>query len=339
MADQDQFQDALSQGSAIAQSQAIDQQRSIPYRPEYNHITGKVTASILLQQISFRWHGHGRKPFYKFRAPCQHEKYREGDSWTEELGMSGPEFDTAIQTIGAKVTKGKSKHELLSKHLVIYWTDSDRMTWYQLNETLFYIAIYCAYYAPHTLDEGPISQLPGNLGKLNYLDNPGKPNYLGNAGKLNYIPSEMTAETSSENTSEQQRPASKPERAPPDDLNDDYARALREYEKLFGPLGGSLQYERFGDLWDEFPQRDIHAYARTEMYKAMMRDEKPVSPNLRYYAKCLQTGNQRNWHDQTKGGDKARAATGHDQGPDMSDPAIQEWLAKKRAGTLPYHNR
>ena len=100
---------------------------------------------------------------------------------------------------------------------------------------------------------------------------------------------------------------------------------------MFGVLGGALQYERFGDLWDEFPQPDIHEYARQEMYKAMMRDENPVSPNVRYYAKCLETGNQRNWIKAKKA--EARA---HDE-PDRNDPEIQKWLKMHKAGTLPYH--
>ena len=37
----------------------------IPYRKEFNRITGSVTASILLQQIIYRC-GHQNTPFYGF---------------------------------------------------------------------------------------------------------------------------------------------------------------------------------------------------------------------------------------------------------------------------------
>ena len=136
----------IAQGHAIALSQAQDQAKSIPYRPQYNRITGSVTASVVLQQINYWWHVKGRQPFYKFQSPCKHEKYREGDSWAEELGVGTTAFTNALKAIdAAKVTKGKSKTELHRGHLVIYWTDSNRMTWYQLNEDLFAYAIYLAY--------------------------------------------------------------------------------------------------------------------------------------------------------------------------------------------------
>lgn len=112
----------------------------IPYRPEYTKLTGRVTAAILLQQIVFYWESC-QKPFYKFRAPCTHPLYVEGDSWVECLGFSSAEFDTALKTIGSKVTTGTSKDELLAgkevTNLVIYWTDSGRVTYYELNVPLF----------------------------------------------------------------------------------------------------------------------------------------------------------------------------------------------------------
>ena len=172
--------DKIAQGRAIAQSQAQDQARSIPYRPQYNFITGKVTASILLQQINYWWHKNERKPFYKFRAPCKHDEYREGDSWTEELGMSKSEFDTALQAIGAKITKGVKKSELLKENIVIYWTDSNRLTWYQLNEALFYALLYLAYHEPDL------------LGKSGFRI------YLGKSGNPIYLYSETTTETTTE---------------------------------------------------------------------------------------------------------------------------------------------
>ncbi len=306
----------IVQGRAIAQAQAQDQSRSIPYRPQYNLITNKVTASILLQQISYWWHISNRKPFYKFRAPCEHEQYREGDSWTEELGISGGQFDTALKAIGKKVTQGTKKTALLKENLVVYWTDSGRVTWYQLNETLFYALLYIAYHEPETLGNLGFRNLTGNTSFRNFVDNTEAPNYL-------------YSETTSEITPEIIAAAAA-EKPKTETLND-YSQTLREYEKLFGGMGGALQYERFGDLWDEYPTLEAHEYARGEMYKAMMREDKPVSPNLRYYARCLETANQRNW----TGGDPPMNATQRrrkEQYPsaDPTDPAIKRWLEEER---------
>ena len=155
--------DLQDKGEIIARAHAIDQSHTIPYRPEYNLITGQVTASILLQQINYWWHIMKRCPFYKFRAPCKHEKYKEGDSWTEELKITVHEFDGALRIIGSKVIKGSNKAELTRTNLVLYWTDSNRMTWYQLNEKLFYTALYYAYYEPEVLAHTTIPILQNRI--------------------------------------------------------------------------------------------------------------------------------------------------------------------------------
>ena len=84
----------MSYSSMLANDQNI-----IPYRKELNAITGGVTATILLQQVSYWWKKSGSQPFYKFIQPCKHEKYHDGDSWTEELGFSRKEFLTAIKKL------------------------------------------------------------------------------------------------------------------------------------------------------------------------------------------------------------------------------------------------
>lgn len=113
----------------------------VPYRPNLNRVIGRVTSTILLQQIVFHWENNRHRPFYKFRAPCSHDLYVSGDSWTEELGFTPCEFDTAIRTIGTKINAGESKNEAFSgdniNNLVVYWTDSGRVTWYDLNVALF----------------------------------------------------------------------------------------------------------------------------------------------------------------------------------------------------------
>lgn len=105
--------------------------RQIIYRPELNRLTGSVTATILFQQILYRWAENSAQPFYKFKAPCTHAQYRAGDSWCEELGFTKAEFDGALQRLGAKVRKGDPAPD---GFLVYYFTDFDRLTWYGINE-------------------------------------------------------------------------------------------------------------------------------------------------------------------------------------------------------------
>ncbi len=108
-----------------------DDQGMISYRPSWNQFTGSINATILLQQIIYRWAKHGRQPFYKFSAPCSQPAYRQGDSWQEELGMSRKELENARRKIAIS-TQG----ELSSTALISYWRDRYHKTWYALNESL-----------------------------------------------------------------------------------------------------------------------------------------------------------------------------------------------------------
>lgn len=102
----------------------------IPYRVEFNQITGSITASILLQQIIYRC-GHKNTPFYKFKEPCEHNLYKQNQSWKEEIGFSRREFDTAIAAISTKIKKGQDLEDVNTP--VVHWTTIDRVTYYQLN--------------------------------------------------------------------------------------------------------------------------------------------------------------------------------------------------------------
>lgn len=110
----------------------------ISYRPILNHITGGLEQTILLQQIIFRWDNAGRKPFYKFKEECDHKLYKNGDSWLEELGFTRRQFDRALngnenqKGIGHKIRKGKPKKRDV---FVYYWTDINRLTYYEINES------------------------------------------------------------------------------------------------------------------------------------------------------------------------------------------------------------
>lgn len=76
-----------------------DDRSLITYRPKLNQLTKSITATILLQQILYWWKKADCQDFYKFKAPCGHPDYKPEDSWTEELGMSLREFDTAIKVL------------------------------------------------------------------------------------------------------------------------------------------------------------------------------------------------------------------------------------------------
>jgi hypothetical protein len=121
-----------------------DDSRMIAYRPRLRKVAGSVTATILLQQIVYRWEHNNFQPFYKYKEPCAAPDCRKGDSWTEELGFSREEFDTALKQIGQKVKSEALKDYSKRDHtkLVWYWVMPDRKTWYEVNYvTLCNVAI------------------------------------------------------------------------------------------------------------------------------------------------------------------------------------------------------
>ncbi len=81
--------------------------RRICYYPELVKVAGSVTSALLMSQLEFWFKATGGKSFYKFLEPCQHELYRTGDSWQEELGMSVSEIRSAFKRIGV-MYKSKS---------------------------------------------------------------------------------------------------------------------------------------------------------------------------------------------------------------------------------------
>ncbi len=108
-----------------------EDRKLITYRPSLRVIGQSVTGTILFQQILYWWEKSGRKPFYKFKEPCGHYAYKEGDSWSEELGFSKKEVTTALSKISFKKTQGNKdeKHE----KPIEFWVTPDRRTFYQVN--------------------------------------------------------------------------------------------------------------------------------------------------------------------------------------------------------------
>lgn len=114
-----------------------DGRRGIYYLPKLNEITGSVAATILLQQIAYWYDKQGDRPFYKFLRPCKsHKQYREGDSWQEELGFSRRELDAALAQIATKATGKVSREQARKDSLVVWWTDKNRLTWFEPNAEL-----------------------------------------------------------------------------------------------------------------------------------------------------------------------------------------------------------
>jgi hypothetical protein len=120
-----------------------DDRNRVSYHPKWNSITGGVTSSIFLQQAIYWWVRSQRRPFYKFNEPCSHRNYKGGDSWQEELGLSRKELETARGRI-AERTHG----EINNQSLISYWVDSDRKTWYVVNEPLLLERLAAVYPEP-----------------------------------------------------------------------------------------------------------------------------------------------------------------------------------------------
>jgi hypothetical protein len=124
-------------GEMIRQIIAHDQ-NLITYRPALRAIGGSVAGTVLLQQIMY-WDDKANGKFYKFSERCEHDAYKEGDSWEEELGMSAKELRTALNHFAfkcGKKNKDKFGEEYNAKReasVVQYYTDSGRVTWYMLN--------------------------------------------------------------------------------------------------------------------------------------------------------------------------------------------------------------
>lgn len=133
-----------------------DDKQQISYRPRWNSFTGSVNATILLQQIIYRWVQKGRNPFYKFNAPCNNRAYRPGDSWQEETGLSLREFTAARDKIAQRISKDTPRSPQV---LVWYWVDAQHKTWYALNEARL-IAELEALYPADPAEAGLQAELP-----------------------------------------------------------------------------------------------------------------------------------------------------------------------------------
>lgn len=92
----------------------------IPYRKELNLITGGALESIFLAQLLYWYKVNDCNEFFKFREPCDHPLYRQGNSLVEELGFS-------IKIINRIIKVFKNKGFLSTR------TTLNRTTYYKVN--------------------------------------------------------------------------------------------------------------------------------------------------------------------------------------------------------------
>lgn len=102
--------------------------KQISYVPAIAKELKSIESAIILNRIFFYWKTKS-KYFYKFKEPCTHEWYREGDSWTEELSITRKVFDNALKKISIRIKKGvTTEHNKMIEH----WT-TNNVTYYQIN--------------------------------------------------------------------------------------------------------------------------------------------------------------------------------------------------------------
>lgn len=179
---------------------ALNDLSAIPYQRRYRSFCKSVTATILFQQIMYRWKKNGEKPFYKFISPCGHKAYKKGDSWQEELGFSLREFESAIKRIAVKKKSSDKLEDLLMDNVIVYWNTQDRMTYYVFNKFIADKLIKKA------IDEEKAGQRSNNYVNNPYLlktqianlhlvgyenDNSADRLYTENTTKSNYIESNL----------------------------------------------------------------------------------------------------------------------------------------------------
>lgn len=112
---------------------------TIPYVKELHTIAGGVLGCLVMQQLDY-WFENHPEGFYKFLLPSEHPAYKEGDSWTEELGMSVDEFRTAFDKIGhrykSKSEFDKAEDKFKGKFYCSYVDRRSNLTYYFRNHDL-----------------------------------------------------------------------------------------------------------------------------------------------------------------------------------------------------------
>lgn len=103
-------------------------------------LTGFSSSSVtklLINRLEYWFRGKKKKHFFKFLCPCEHILYREGDSWTEELGISRKTFLRHFDRIGtrwpSKSAFGAANNPFLGKPYACYYDRKENITRYFKN--------------------------------------------------------------------------------------------------------------------------------------------------------------------------------------------------------------
>lgn len=111
--------------------------KKICYYPELVTVTESITAALMMSQLEFWFKAREGRSFYKFLEPCEHERYKEGDSWQEELGMSGSEIRSAFKKIGMPYKSKKAFNEaediFQGQYYASYYDRIRKVTYYFRN--------------------------------------------------------------------------------------------------------------------------------------------------------------------------------------------------------------
>ncbi len=102
--------------------------------------SGNSATKLLVQRLEYWFRGKKKNGFFKFLSPCNHNLYRTGDSWTEELGISRRTFNRHFDTIGIRWTSKSSFKRagdpFLDKPYACYYDRKENMTRYFKNPNL-----------------------------------------------------------------------------------------------------------------------------------------------------------------------------------------------------------
>lgn len=100
----------------------------LQYDPKLNEHTGGIEETIFFLQMLYWWNKM-EKPFYKFQSPCEHQLYKSGESWQEELGLSSHKLKRCKNIVMSKLELRKT-YSAIDLKLILYWAGGNNMTFY-----------------------------------------------------------------------------------------------------------------------------------------------------------------------------------------------------------------
>lgn len=117
-----------------------EQRDTVPMRISLREVTGTINSAILFQQACFNLNRSSREGcFWKFNTPRpDNPRYKLGDSWEEETGLSRSQFESARKIIATEAkTRGEIQDFLKRDEMnycFVYYNDAYNITWWYYNE-------------------------------------------------------------------------------------------------------------------------------------------------------------------------------------------------------------